>query len=138
MFDLGWSEMLVVAILVIIVVGPKEIPTVLKAVTGMMAKGRELTRQFRSGVDELMREANIDADVDSVKSSFSEEASIRDAIGELVDPDQSLRKARRDSDSFDNPFSAPQSAVASGAKGVEASQDGSKAATGDKGEKRAE
>ena len=60
MFDIGWSEMMVIAILALIVIGPKDLPRVLKSVSYWVRKARSLAREFQSGVDEMIREADLD------------------------------------------------------------------------------
>ena len=60
MLDIGWSEFLIVAVLALIVVGPKDLPKALRAVTKVMRKARGLAREFQSGVDEMVREAELD------------------------------------------------------------------------------
>ncbi len=68
MFDIGWSEMLVVAMIAIIVVGPKDLPKALRAVSKVVAKGRALAREFQSGLDDVMRQAELDDIKKSVES----------------------------------------------------------------------
>ena len=59
MFDVAPSEMLLVVIVALIVIGPKDLPRVLRVVGQWVGKARGLARQFRSGFDEMMREAEI-------------------------------------------------------------------------------
>lgn len=58
MFDIGWSEMLVIAVVAFIVIGPKELPGVLRTVAGLASKARAAGRVFQQQLDEVMREAN--------------------------------------------------------------------------------
>lgn len=60
MFDLGWQELLVIALVAIIVISPKELPQAIRAVTQFARQLRGLSREFRSGVSELVREAELD------------------------------------------------------------------------------
>ena len=60
MFDIGWSEMLLIAIVAIIFIGPKEIPAAMRAVGRVMGKARLITREFRATIDEVMRETELD------------------------------------------------------------------------------
>ncbi|MCW8915891.1 MAG: Sec-independent protein translocase protein TatB [Magnetovibrio sp.] len=68
MFDIGLPEFAVVAILALIVVGPKELPKTIKTVMGLIKKAKSMARDFQSGVDEMVREA----DIDSVKKQLTE------------------------------------------------------------------
>jgi sec-independent protein translocase protein TatB len=60
MFDIGWSEMLVIAIVVIVVVGPKELPGMLRTFGKTTAKLRVMANDFRKQFDEAMKEAELD------------------------------------------------------------------------------
>jgi len=60
MFDIGWPELFVVAAVTLVVVGPKEIPNVLRNVMRWVKKARSLASEFQSGVDDMVREAELD------------------------------------------------------------------------------
>jgi sec-independent protein translocase protein TatB len=62
MFDIGMMEMMVVGVLALIVVGPKELPKLLRTAGGLMRKARELTAEFRDGVETLAAEAEREID----------------------------------------------------------------------------
>lgn len=62
MFDIGMMEMLVVGVLALIVVGPKELPKLLRTMGGLLKKARELTTEFRHGVETLAAEAEQEID----------------------------------------------------------------------------
>ena len=62
MFGIGSLELLVIAILALVVVGPKELPRLLRTVGGIVRKARELTAEFREGVSSLAAEAESDMD----------------------------------------------------------------------------
>lgn len=59
MLDFGWSQMLLIAAVALIVLGPKELPKVIKTVTEWAGKARGLAREFRSSVDDMMRETEL-------------------------------------------------------------------------------
>lgn len=84
MLDIGWPELLIVALVTIIVVGPKELPRVLRTVTQVVRKVRAMASEFQSGIDDLAREAELD----ELKKSIEKTAST-DIAGELenqIDP----------------------------------------------------
>ncbi|APG62985.1 twin arginine-targeting protein translocase TatB [Sphingorhabdus lutea] len=60
MFDVASSEFLVVALIALVVIGPKELPAVMRKVGGFVAKARRVTGKIRSGFDEMVREAELD------------------------------------------------------------------------------
>lgn len=62
MFDIGMTEMLVVGVLALVVVGPKELPKLLRTMGGLIRRARELTADFREGVESLAAEAEREMD----------------------------------------------------------------------------
>lgn len=60
MFDLSWSEILIIAIVLIVVVGPKDLPHVLRSFGKTMAKVRSMAGDFRKQFDEAMKEAELE------------------------------------------------------------------------------
>lgn len=60
MFDIGWTEMMVIALIALVVIGPKDLPGTLKTVSQWVRKARSLTREFQSGIDDMVREAELD------------------------------------------------------------------------------
>jgi sec-independent protein translocase protein TatB len=67
MFEIGWSELLVIAVVAIIVVGPKELPRMLRTFGGMLGKMRRMAGEFQTQFNEVLREAERQADLDDVK-----------------------------------------------------------------------
>lgn len=60
MLEVGWSELLVIAIILIVVVGPKDLPAMMRTFGKMMGRVRSMANEFRSQFDEAMREAELD------------------------------------------------------------------------------
>ena len=60
MFDIGFDEMLVIAIVAIIVIGPKDLPLALRTVGRWVAKMRRISGHFRSGIETMIREAELE------------------------------------------------------------------------------
>jgi sec-independent protein translocase protein TatB len=59
MFDIGWSELVVVGIVALIAIGPKELPAVLRTVGQYMGKVRRMAAEFQGQFQEAMREAEM-------------------------------------------------------------------------------
>lgn len=59
MFDIGWQELFIIGLVAIIVIGPKELPRVLRTVTLGIRKVRGMARDFQDGLEELAREADL-------------------------------------------------------------------------------
>src|SRR6266481_5387349 len=68
MFDIGWSELVVIAVVALIAIGPKELPGVLRMVGQWMGKARKMAAEFQGQFQEAMREAEM-ADI---KKSFDD------------------------------------------------------------------
>ncbi len=77
MFDIGWSELVVIAVVALIAIGPKELPGVLRMVGQWMGKARKMAGEFQGQFQEAMREAEM-ADL---KKSFDE---VKDAATGLT------------------------------------------------------
>lgn len=97
MFDLGWMEMAIIAVITLMIVGPKDMPKVVKGVTEGVGRLKALSREFRSGLDDLAREADLDKlqdDIDKVANAASDEMNaIENMAGDFdyagVDDDSS-------------------------------------------------
>ena len=59
MFDIGWQELFVLAVLAIIVIGPKDLPRAVKAVTHWIRKARGMARDLQDGFDDMVRESDL-------------------------------------------------------------------------------
>lgn len=104
MLDIGWSEMAVVVVIALLVVGPKDLPKVLRAVRYWIGKARAMAREFQDGVDELVREAELkelkaeveDATRDQLSGEFDD---LVDPTGNLIgQPDDDVRAPGRKAD----------------------------------------
>ena len=60
MFDIGWQEIFILAVLAIIVIGPKDLPRAIKVVTQWVKKARYMARDLQDGLDDMVREAELD------------------------------------------------------------------------------
>ncbi|QIG91880.1 MULTISPECIES: Sec-independent protein translocase protein TatB [unclassified Bradyrhizobium] len=101
MFDIGWSELVVIAVVALIAIGPKELPGVLRMVGQWMGKARKMASEFQGQFQEAMREAEM-ADI---KKSFDEvkEAATGITSGNIM---TSLQKDVSDALQIDKPVDA--------------------------------
>ncbi len=60
LFDLGWSEILVIGTVALIFIGPKDLPKALRVAGYWVRKARTLSREFQSSIDQMIREAELD------------------------------------------------------------------------------
>lgn len=60
MFDIGGTELLLIAVVALVVIGPKDLPRVLRVIGQYTGKARAMTRHLRSGFDEMIRQAELE------------------------------------------------------------------------------
>lgn len=85
MLDIGWTELLVIAVILIVVVGPKDLPPMIRAFGKMTSRLRRTAGEFRAQFDEALREAELDDLRKSVEDvrSLNPSNALRDAINPL-------------------------------------------------------
>tara|TARA_E500000081_G_C6028448_1_gene303525 strand:+ start:207 stop:503 length:297 start_codon:yes stop_codon:yes gene_type:complete len=83
MFSLGWMEISIILIITIIVVGPKEIPTVIKFIKSLTQSLRKVSREFSSTVDEITHIQEI-----------------KDIKKEIIDTKEAVLKEGKELDEF--------------------------------------
>lgn len=111
MFDLGWSELVVIGIVALIAIGPKELPGVLRSLGHWMGKVRRMASEFQDQFREALREAEV-ADL---KKQFDEAQAA--ASGMTSGFDNPLETARREMEKAieDKPLTSPEAPVATSA-----------------------
>jgi sec-independent protein translocase protein TatB len=89
MFDFAWSEIALIAGVALVVIGPKDLPVAIRAISGFVKKARRMAGEFQTHVDEMMR----DADLKDVKDSLNEirNFDFRGSVEKAIDPDHALR-----------------------------------------------
>ncbi|NQU59859.1 MAG: twin-arginine translocase subunit TatB [Rhodospirillales bacterium] len=84
MFDIGWQELFILAVLAIIVIGPKDLPRAIRSITKWIRKARSMARDLQDGLDEVVREADLD---DLKKEIEAQDGlDIGKRIGNVIDP----------------------------------------------------
>ncbi|HVA13611.1 MAG TPA: Sec-independent protein translocase protein TatB [Stellaceae bacterium] len=88
MFDFAWSELALIAVVALVIIGPKDMPRVMRIVGQWVRQARSIAREFQGSVDQMMRESELDEvkrHIDRA-TSFNVENEIRRAVdpgGEL-------------------------------------------------------
>ena len=109
MFNFGWGEIVLIGMVALIAIGPKELPTVLRSVGQMMAKVRRMAAEFQGQFQEALREAEIS---DLKKQAEDLTSSVKDQVTDFTKFDP-LAETKKDIEkAFDEPAGAP-SATAS-------------------------
>ena len=91
MFDIGWQELFLIGLVTILVVGPKEIPRVLRTVVAAVRKVRGLANDFQRGIDELARETELD----EIRRDLEKGATLdlERELEETIDPKSEMSEA---------------------------------------------
>jgi sec-independent protein translocase protein TatB len=93
MLDIGWTELLVIAVILIVVVGPKDLPPMIRAFGKMTKRLRQTAGEFRAQFDEALREAELDDLKNSVNDirSLNPANSIRETLSPLRQMGQEIK-----------------------------------------------
>src|ERR1700682_1677502 len=84
LFDIGWSELLLIGVVALIFIGPKDLPRALRAAGYWVGRARTLSREFQSSVDQMIREAELDEMREQLKKAT--EFDIEKEFHKTVDP----------------------------------------------------
>src|SRR5437870_10592715 len=60
LFDIGWPELMLIGIVALVVIGPKDLPRALRVAGFWVRKARTLSREFQSSIDQMIREAELE------------------------------------------------------------------------------
>src|SRR5919204_2263414 len=102
MFDISWGELLLIGVVALIVIGPKELPTVLRTVGQWTGKLRRMASEFQSQFHEAMREAemaDLKKQVDDLTSqaqSYANFDPVSDVRKELESTQQQIESSLTD------------------------------------------
>lgn len=89
MFDIGWSEILVIGIVALVVIGPKDLPRVLRALGKWTGQMRRMAGEFRRQFDDAMREAELTEVTDAVRDIKKELGKAGDDLRKVASDTQS-------------------------------------------------
>ena len=84
MFDIGWSEMAIIVVVALVVIGPKELPSALRTITQWVRQARRMASEFQSGIDQIVREAELDEARKAIESAAT--LDVGNEIKKAVDP----------------------------------------------------
>ncbi|WP_051284543.1 Sec-independent protein translocase protein TatB [Nisaea denitrificans] len=90
MFDLGWQEFMLIAFVAVVIVGPRDLPRVVRSVSTYLRKARSIARDFQNSLEEVAREAELD-DLRKEAKNFTS-GDIEKRVNELVDPGGDTKK----------------------------------------------
>jgi sec-independent protein translocase protein TatB len=79
MLDIGWPELMLIAVVALIVIGPRDLPAAIRTVTTIIRKVRGMAAEFQGGLEEIARDSGIDDVKKSVEDviSYDAEAALK-------------------------------------------------------------
>ena len=98
MFDFSWSELLLIGIVALIFIGPKELPGVLRTLGQWMSKIRRMASEFQNQFHDAMREAEL-ADLKKEVDEMAAQAAVYSNFDPLSDVRKEMETAKRDIES---------------------------------------
>src|ERR1700730_11326951 len=91
LLDMGWSELMLIGMVALVVIGPKDLPKALRVAGFWVRKARTLSREFQSSVDQMIREAELDEMRQELKKAT--EFDLEKEFQKTVDPTGSLAES---------------------------------------------
>ena len=92
MFDLGWQEFLMVAVVLVLVVGPKDMPRIMRSFSQVMRKAKSMAREFTTSLEDVANEADVKKILQDVKEGeFDDMANLLD--GDIKDLANDMKDA---------------------------------------------
>jgi sec-independent protein translocase protein TatB len=91
LLDFGWSELMLIGVVALIVIGPKDLPKALRVAGFWVRKARTLSREFQSSIEQMVREAELDEMRQELKKAT--EIDLEKEFQQAVDPTGSLAES---------------------------------------------
>ena len=91
LFDIGWSELLLIGVVALVFIGPKDLPRALRVAGYWVGRARTLSREFQSSIDQMIRDAELDEMRQELKKAT--EFDIEKEFHKTVDPTGELAES---------------------------------------------
>lgn len=91
MLDIGWTEIATIAIIAIIIIGPRDLPKAMRSLAKMIGKAKAMMREFQSNIDDLIKESELEEVKKQIQSARN--FDIKSKISETIDPDGEIEKS---------------------------------------------
>jgi sec-independent protein translocase protein TatB len=96
MFDLGWTELLLIGIVALIVVGPKDLPTMFRTLGRFTAKARNMAREFQKALDDAADQSGMSDTVKDLRDISNPRKMGLDKLNEAADKFEKWDPTKRD------------------------------------------
>src|ERR1700730_4538837 len=83
-FDVGWPELMLIGVVALVVIGPKDLPAALRVAGYWVRKARTMSREFQSSFEQMMREAELDEVRRELKKVT--EIDLNHEVNKIMDP----------------------------------------------------
>src|SRR6202040_4116368 len=83
-FDIGWPELMLIGVVALVVIGPKDLPAALRVAGYWVRKARTMSREFQSSFEQMMREAELDEVRQELKKVT--EIDLNHEVNKIIDP----------------------------------------------------
>ena len=93
MFGIEWSELAVIAVVALVVIGPKDLPRALRTLGIWVRRARSISREFQSSVEQMIREAELDEVRREIEQASK--TSLQHELEKTIDPKGELADALR-------------------------------------------
>ena len=93
LFDLGWSEILLVGVVALVFIGPKDLPKALRVAGFWVRKARNLSREFQSSIDQMIRESELDEMRQDLKKAT--EFDLQQEFHNTIEPSANLARGAK-------------------------------------------
>jgi len=90
MFDLAWSHILLIGVVALLVIGPKDLPRVLRTVGMWVGRARAVAREFQGSLDQMIREAELEEVRKQVERATT--IDVERTIEKTLDPGGELKQ----------------------------------------------
>jgi len=111
-FDIGWPEFMLVGVIALVVIGPKDLPRAMRVAGFWMRKARNMSRDFQNHIEQMIHEAELDDVRDDLRKAT--QFDIEGEFHRTIDPDGSLSESIR-APELPNYYTGPDGSPAYGA-----------------------
>lgn len=90
MFDIGWTEIVTIVILAVLIIGPRDLPKAMRAMAKMIGKAKHMMREFQNNVDDMIRDTELEEVKKSIQSARN--FDVKSQVAKAIDSDGSIEK----------------------------------------------